>query len=179
RLSSTAQAKNYTPPASVIVPSPQYPTPVAKKHNLVQILSEEQMRRRDTDGRMHLFSRKNPHCVVPGSVLLVENSTSLSKNTTTTFMGIVIAISRKGIDTSFTLRNIVMKVGVEQRFFLYSPMLKTIKVLQRSSENKFRRAKLYYLRDQPGKVFQPLQGLWKQEQAEAGGNARKNFVYDI
>ncbi|RUS23216.1 translation protein SH3-like domain-containing protein [Endogone sp. FLAS-F59071] len=159
-------SQSYTPPPSVIVPSPQYPAPVVKKHNLIQLITDEQIRRLNTDGRTLLFSRKNPDRVRPGSILLVENVTSLSKGTISTFMGVVIAIRRKGIDTNFTLRNIVMKVGVEQRFSLYSPMLKSIKVLQRPTKMKFRRAKLYYLRDQPEKVFQPLQALRKQEQSE-------------
>ncbi|CAO3593453.1 unnamed protein product [Absidia cylindrospora] len=78
-----------------------------------------------------------------------------------------------GIDTSFTLRNIVMRVGVEQRYSLYSPLLHSIKVLQQPNEMKVRRAKLFYLRDQPGKVFQPLQALWRQEQASKSTTTSK------
>ncbi|OZJ06854.1 hypothetical protein BZG36_00147, partial [Bifiguratus adelaidae] len=152
----------FTPPSNVTVPS-SAPAPKVTRKNVIETITKEQISQLDTDGRSELFSKKNPNAVRPGSILLVENYTSKSKDTTATFMGVVIAIRRKGLDTNFTLRNIVLKVGVEQRFSLYSPMLKSIKVLSPAKE-KFRRAKLFYLRDKPGKVFQPLQGLWKQEQ---------------
>ncbi|KAI9473613.1 MAG: 50S ribosomal protein L19 [Benjaminiella poitrasii] len=129
-------------------------------------ITKQQIETANTDGRRELFDRHNPQAIRPGSIVLVETFNGPGETTTSTFMGVCIAIRRKGIDTNFTLRNIVMRVGVEQRYSLYSPLLKSIKVLQKPSDIKFRRAKLYYLRDNPGKVFQPLQSLWKQEQLE-------------
>ncbi|KAI9286371.1 translation protein SH3-like domain-containing protein [Umbelopsis sp. AD052] len=170
-----AAAPKYTAPASIQVPTEQFPAPKVTRKNLIDVVSQEQVQRANVDGRMELFSRKNPNRIHPGSVLLVETLNSKAKESTSTFMGVVIAIRRKGLETTFTLRNLVMKVGVEQRFALYSPMLKSIKVLQPagSKDTKFRRAKLFYLRDQPGKAFQSLQSLWKQEQAEKVA-AKKN-----
>ncbi|KAL0085965.1 50S ribosomal protein L19 [Phycomyces blakesleeanus] len=127
----------------------------------------------NADGRQELFARKNPQGVKPGSILLVETLNSTADKSTSTFMGVCIAIRRKGIDSSFTLRNIVMRVGVEQRFSLYSPLVKSIRILQKPTDLKFRRAKLFYLRDQPGKAFQPLQGLWKQEQLDKAAAVAK------
>lgn len=169
------KAPKYTAPASIYVPTEQFPAPKVTRKNVIDVVSHEQVQRANIDGRMELFSRKNPKRIQPGSVLLVETLNSKAKESTSTFMGVVIAIRRKGLETTFTLRNIVMKVGVEQRFALYSPMLKSIKVLQQagSKDIKFRRAKLFYLRDQPGKAFQSLQSLWKQEQAEKVA-AKKN-----
>lgn len=168
-------APKYTAPASIHVPVEQFPAPKVTRKNVIDVISQEQVQRANVDGRMELFSRKNANRIHPGSVLLVETLNSKAKESTSTFMGVVIAIRRKGLETTFTLRNIVMKVGVEQRFALYSPMLKSIKVLQQagSKDTKFRRAKLFYLRDQPGKAFQSLQSLWKQEQAEKVA-AKKN-----
>ncbi|KAI9264366.1 50S ribosomal protein L19 [Phascolomyces articulosus] len=132
----------------------------------MEMISAQQIEKANHDGRRELFSRKNAEGVRPGSVVLVETFNGPGEKTTSTFMGVCIAIRRKGIDTSFTLRNIVMRVGVEQRFSLYSPLVKNVKVLQKPTELRVRRAKLFYLRDQPGKAFTSLQSLWKQEQLE-------------
>ncbi|KAI7859755.1 50S ribosomal protein L19 [Circinella umbellata] len=132
----------------------------------MELITAQQIQKANHDGRSELFSRKNAEGVRPGSVVLVETFNGPGEKTTSTFMGVCIAIRRKGIDTSFTLRNIVMRVGVEQRFSLYSPLVKNVKVLQKPSELRIRRAKLFYLRDQPGKTFNSLQSLWKQEQLE-------------
>ncbi|KAI8077691.1 50S ribosomal protein L19 [Halteromyces radiatus] len=145
----------------------QYTTASSVKKNVMEHITQQQIEQRSTDGRHLLFSRKNPQGIKPGSVVLVETLNGPGETTTSQFMGICIAIRRKGIDTSFTLRNIVMRVGVEQRYSLYSPLLQSIKVLQQPNDLKIRRAKLFYLRDQPGKVFQPLQALWRQEQAKS------------
>lgn len=132
----------------------------------MQLVDSQLVAEANKDGRRELFSRHNPDGVRPGSVVLVETYNEPGEKTTSTFMGICVAIRRKGIDTSFTLRNIIMRVGVEQRFSLYSPLLKSIKVLQKPSELRVNRAKLYYLRDQPGKAFTVLQSLWQQQQLD-------------
>ncbi len=67
---------------------------------------------------------------------------------TQTFEGIVIAKRGRGINSTFTVRKISYGVGVERIFPLYSPMIKSIVVLERG---KVRRAKLYYLREKVGK----------------------------
>lgn len=136
------------------------------KINVMERITQQQIKQSNIDGRSELFSRTNSQGVKPGSIVLVETLNGPNETTSSTFMGVCIAIRRKGIDTNFTLRNIVMRVGVEQRYSLYSPLLKSIKVMQKPNEIKFRRAKLFYLRDQPGKAFQPLQALWKQEQLD-------------
>ncbi|KAJ2789249.1 hypothetical protein H4R21_006790 [Coemansia helicoidea] len=71
---------------------------------------------------------------------------------TSVFGGVCIAIYRRGIDTSFILRNLVHNVGVEMRFMAFSPLVKSIQVTQKAK--RVRRAKLFYLRDKPGKAFQ-------------------------
>ncbi|KAI8394076.1 translation protein SH3-like domain-containing protein [Radiomyces spectabilis] len=147
-------------------------TSASTKGNVMELITQQQIQKANTDGRAELFDRKNPQGVKPGSILMVETLNGPGESTSSTFMGVCIAIRRKGIDTSFTLRNIVMRIGVEQRYSLYSPLLKSVKVLQAPNELKFRRAKLYYLRDQPGKAFQPLQSLWKQEQNEKMANKK-------
>ncbi|PWY98422.1 hypothetical protein BCV70DRAFT_193065, partial [Testicularia cyperi] len=103
-----------------------------------------------------LFDRNSPDRIPPGSVLVVESWTSPLKTNFSTFSGVLIAIRRRGVSSSFVLRNLVQKLGVEMRFNLYSPLLKDVKVIQRASAGKndksgklrrTRRAKLYYLRN--------------------------------
>ncbi|KAI9302052.1 translation protein SH3-like domain-containing protein [Cunninghamella echinulata] len=141
-------------------------TTKAPKKNVMELITQQQIEQRSQQDQRHLlFSRKNPNGIKPGSVVVVETLNGPNETTTSSFMGICIAIRRKGIDTSFTLRNLVMRVGVEQRYSLYSPLIQSIKVVKQTNELKVRRAKLFYLRDQP-KVFQPLQALWRQEQTK-------------
>ncbi|KAJ7948569.1 50S ribosomal protein L19, chloroplastic [Quillaja saponaria] len=58
--------------------------------------------------------------------------------------GIVIARHNTGLNTTFIIRRLVAGVGVESLFPLYSPNIGEMNVLD---ENKVRRGKLYYLRD--------------------------------
>ncbi|KAI8072281.1 translation protein SH3-like domain-containing protein [Gongronella butleri] len=138
----------------------------AVNKNVMQHITDEQIATRSEDGRDQLFSRKNPQGIRVGNIVLVESQNGPNETTTSSFMGVCVAIRRRGIDTSFTLRNLVMNVGVEQRYSLYSPLIRSIKRLQQSNEIKPRRAKLFYLRNQSGKIYQPLQALWRQEQQQ-------------
>lgn len=103
-----------------------------------------------------LFSRRHPDRLLPGSVLTVT-----SIHAPTTFTGVLLAIRRRGSGTSFVLRNVIQRTGVEMRFFVGSPHLKDIKVVQKarrstsqSGRGGMRRAKLFYLRDSPEKMSQ-------------------------
>ncbi|KAI9219873.1 translation protein SH3-like domain-containing protein [Blastocladiella britannica] len=104
----------------------------------------------DVDGRSALFTKTNPDRIRAGSVVQVTSLTSMTKGKPVMFAGVVIAIRHKGIDTSLTLRNYVLKTGVEQAYKVYSPMVTSIKVLK--PQTAFVRNKLYYLRDNP-KLF--------------------------
>ncbi|KAJ6516118.1 translation protein SH3-like domain-containing protein [Mycena sanguinolenta] len=95
----------------------------------------------------HLFSRQSRHQLYPGSIITVTVDHAPS-----TFTGVLLAIRRRGPDTSFVVRNIIQRTGVEMQFFVNSPHLKQIKVLQKPPRRRMRRAKLYYLRDSPEKM---------------------------
>jgi large subunit ribosomal protein L19 len=64
------------------------------------------------------------------------------------FEGVVIAISRRGLNSSFTVRKISQSEGVERVFQTYSPIIASITIKRRG---QVRRAKLYYLRDLTGR----------------------------
>ncbi|KAG2077638.1 RNA-binding domain-containing protein [Suillus decipiens] len=99
------------------------------------------------------FARRHPDRLLPGSVLSVS-----LEHAPTTFSGVLLSIRRRGLDTSFTLRNVIQRTGVEMQFFVNSPHVKDIKILQRAGGGggkegrRQRRAKLFFLRDTPEKM---------------------------
>ncbi|KAJ1990977.1 hypothetical protein GGI25_003830 [Coemansia spiralis] len=155
---------------SYIVLQPQFDKPMTKpeekRPNVMKIIAREALARADTDNRSKLFVRRAAprDRMCAGDVVFVETKNSTSDSGTTSFTGVCIAIYRRGVDTSFILRNVVQKVGVEMRYMAYSPLVKRIEILQKGVG--FRRAKLFYLRDNPGKTFQ-LKALKKMAQSAA------------
>lgn len=65
------------------------------------------------------------------------------------FEGVVIAIKRGGVRSTFTVRKVSFGYGVERIFPLYSPVIESIERIKRG---RIRRAKLYYLRERKGKA---------------------------
>jgi large subunit ribosomal protein L19 len=94
-----------------------------------------------------LFSRQSPSQLRVGSIVSV-----LSDQAPNIFTGVLIAIRRRGPDSSIRVRNILQRTGTEMLFFVNSPSLKEIKVLRQPPRGQMRRAKLYYLRDSPEKM---------------------------
>ncbi|KAJ2023100.1 hypothetical protein IWW57_004257 [Coemansia sp. S610] len=145
--------------AHVIVPQPQFDKPlvlpVEKRPNVMKVIERESISRANTDGRSDLFIRRAAprDRLCAGDIVTVETKNSMAEGAaTSSFTGVCIAIYRRGIDTSFILRNLVQKVGVEMRFLAYSPLVKRIDIVHKGVG--FRRAKLFYLRENPGKTFQ-------------------------
>lgn len=60
-----------------------------------------------------------------------------------TFQGVVIRTRKGGVSSSFTMRQVLYGIGVERTFFLNSPHIEKVEVVQ---QGRVRRAKLYYLR---------------------------------
>tara|TARA_B100000586_G_scaffold87939_1_gene62429 strand:- start:606 stop:992 length:387 start_codon:yes stop_codon:yes gene_type:complete len=65
------------------------------------------------------------------------------------FEGIVIAIKKRGLGSSFIVRKVSNGVGVERTFQTHSPIIGSIKVKRRGD---VRQAKLYYMRELKGKA---------------------------
>jgi large subunit ribosomal protein L19 len=109
-----------------------------------------------------LFSRNHPDRVRPGSVLTVSLT-----HAPTSFSGVLISVRRRGPDTSFVLRNVVQRTGVEMQFFVNSPHVKEIAVVSRAGSavdgkkkrKGLRKAKLFYLRDYPERMTSVSAGV--------------------
>lgn len=105
------------------------------------------------------FSRRHPDRLLPGSVLTVT-----TEHAPGIFSGVLISVRRRGPDTSFVLRNVVQRTGFETQFFVNSPHVKDIQVRQKAGGRKAtkqRRAKLFFLRDAPGKMTDISSGVGK------------------
>lgn len=96
-----------------------------------------------------LFSRKSPKQLRPGSILTIN-----MEHAPTVFTGVLISIRRKGMDTSIVVRNVIQRTGVDMQLYVNSPHLKEIKVLRTPPNGRMKRAKLYFLRDDPDKMNQ-------------------------
>ena len=64
------------------------------------------------------------------------------------FEGVVLAIKKRGLGSSFIVRKISNGVGVERTFQTHSPIISSIKVKRRGD---VRQAKLFYLRERTGR----------------------------
>ncbi|OCF34732.1 ribosomal protein L19 [Kwoniella heveanensis BCC8398] len=102
-----------------------------------------------------LFSRRHPDRIKTGSVITVQQYTDATRKSVSPFSGVLMGIKKRGgVDTSFRLRNIVNKIGVEMSFKINSPLIKEIKVVKRAegrtgAVRDLRRAKVNYLRERP------------------------------
>lgn len=64
------------------------------------------------------------------------------------YEGVVLAVRKRGLNSSFTVRKISHGVGVERVFQTHSPLVASVTVKRRGD---VKRAKLYYLRERSGR----------------------------
>ncbi|KAJ8086363.1 hypothetical protein PM082_005186 [Marasmius tenuissimus] len=156
---ATATPKPYPFSKTAILhpePSVAPPTPLLKGKGLMPYLSKN-LPSPEKQAMLHdLFSRHSPNRLYAGSVVSVtlEHAPFL-------FTGVILGIRRRGPDTSFVLRNVIQRTGVEMQIFANSPLVKSIKLLQKPPKGRMRRAKLYYLRDSPEKMSELASGKKK------------------
>ncbi|KAH6914835.1 hypothetical protein BKA70DRAFT_1510445 [Coprinopsis sp. MPI-PUGE-AT-0042] len=157
-MSTSATNKAAATPASypfsktALTPPPTTPNPVPNESLLKgKGLMDHLRKTLPTPEKQALinkfFSRRSPDQLRPGSIVTV-----LQDQAPTQFTGVLIAVRRRGQDTSFRLRNVIQRTGVEMQFFANSPSLKEIKVVRTPPGGRMRRAKLFYLRDSPDKM---------------------------
>ncbi|MDR2104580.1 MAG: 50S ribosomal protein L19 [Deferribacteraceae bacterium] len=72
-----------------------------------------------------------------------------SKERVQAYEGLVIAIHRAGVGSTFKDRKMVGDVGVERTFPYYSPRVESVEIKR---AGRVRRAKLYYMRKLRGKA---------------------------
>lgn len=108
-----------------------------------------------------------------GDTLRVHQTIVEDKKTRTQiFEGLLIAISGRQENQSFTVRKIATgSIGVERIFPVNSPFIEKIEV---KSQGKVHRSKLYYLRERIGRkalrvgVYKSAKSLAKHNAAKAG-----------
>ena len=97
----------------------------------------------------------------PGDTVIVQVSVKEgTRQRLQAYEGVVIARKNKGLNSSFTVRKISHKVGVERTFQLYSPDIQSIEVKRRG---KVRRAKLYFLRALTGRAARIKEKIVKKD----------------
>lgn len=126
------------------------PIPTPPTTGLREILEEKNMNLLDPNSsRRALFDKSSKTCLPIGSVVEVETWDDYPANTTfQSFSGHMIAVRRHGIDTSFRLRTVILRLGVEQVFRLFSPTIKALRVVHRGAVRgkEYKRAKLFFTR---------------------------------
>ena len=146
-VATAATEYPFSKAVQTITPPPKLPAPLLQGKGLMQHLAETL----PTPDKQRLFatyfSKDSKERIFPGTVLSVALN-----HAPHTFTGVVTNIRRRGMDTSFVLRNIISRTGVEMQFFVNSPHLKKIQIVQRPKGRGMRRAKLFYLRDSPEKM---------------------------
>ncbi|KAI9466746.1 hypothetical protein BJY52DRAFT_1201171 [Lactarius psammicola] len=164
RRSLATSAKSYPYSQAAIIPPASADSPPAALRQGKGLMAYLQQTLPSTEKQniiRTLFSRTHPERVRPGSVLTVNLA-----HAPTTFSGVLISIRRRGPDTSFVLRNVVQRTGVEMQFFVNSPHLKEIVVVSRAGgaggkkkREAFKKAKLFYLRDSPERMTSVAAGV--------------------
>lgn len=133
----------------------------------------------DERGLLKLFARRDPARLKTGSVLSVMSWTSAEKKNAVPFSGVLMRVRRRGVDTSFTLRNVVQQTGAEMTFKVCSPMIKEIKIIRRAEGRKrdtirdLRRARVNYLRNRPDIMHQIAMALKTAAQKPGKAKGRK------
>ncbi|RDB23226.1 54S ribosomal protein subunit img1, mitochondrial [Hypsizygus marmoreus] len=137
RAMSTARPSSTYPfskTALIPPPPPVAPSkPLREGKGLMQYLHKSLPTPEKQELLRSLFSRSSPTRLFPGSILTVT-----LEHAPTTFTGVLLAIRRRGPDTSFVLRNIIQRTGVEMQFFANSPHVKDIKRFAREDEHDSR-----------------------------------------
>jgi large subunit ribosomal protein L19 len=121
-----------------------------------------------TGARKRLFDYKNPEGVKVGDILLTTFKSGEP------FSGVVMSIKQRGVDTSVLLRNHLTRIGMEMQIKIFSPLVQSMEVAQKTPKRK-RRARLYYLRKPEhdiGSVEKIVAQYLRQRALLTGGKAK-------
>jgi large subunit ribosomal protein L19 len=121
-----------------------------------------------TGARKRLFDYKNPEGVKVGDILLTTFKSGEP------FSGVVMSIKQRGVDTSVLLRNHLTRIGMEMQVKIFSPLVQSMEVAQKTLKRK-RRARLYYLRKPEHDIgsVEKIVALYLRERALLTGGKAK------
>ena len=112
-----------------------------------------------------------PDFEIGDTIAVVQKVKEGNKERLQTFEGEVIAISKNGASSTFTVRKMgANAVPVERIYPFHSPIIESIKFVRRG---KVRRAKLYYLRDRVGKAARVQEKIVTRAQKEQSEHAKE------
>lgn len=127
--------------------APKFKSPRKRASNLLQELQGELVE----SNKANKPDVWGTHFRVGDAIELVIGRDNAEKNEIEKIRGVVLGISRKGLDHSVLLRDVVFGQPVERRILLHSPLLQSVKLLEENfvykGKRKVKRAKLYFLRD--------------------------------
>jgi large subunit ribosomal protein L19 len=86
------------------------------------------------------------------------------------FEGVVIALKRNRISSTFTVRKVSSGFGIERIFPTHSPIIEKLEIVK---SGKVRRARLYYLRGRRGKAAR-LKEASRPERSVESSAARRS-----
>lgn len=119
---------------------------------------------RETIRELGMFERPFLNIEVGSTVAVSQRIKEGDKERIQIFEGDVIAISKNGPSSTFTVRKIgANAVAVERIFPFYSPRIEDVRFVKKG---KIRRAKLYYMRDRIGKAARVEEKVLTKEQKE-------------
>ncbi|MDY6821206.1 MAG: 50S ribosomal protein L19 [Deferribacterota bacterium] len=109
------------------------------------------MRDKIIDAIEEEFKNKNIPSFRSGDTIVVNfRITEGGKERIQPFQGIVIRKHNNGLSSTFTVRKMSGKIGVERIFPLYSPLIESIKVVR---AGKVRQSRIYYIRNLKGRAL--------------------------
>ena len=105
------------------------------------------------------YLRNDLPSFAPGDTVIVDYKIKEgNKERVQAFEGVVIAIRKNGVGSTFKVRRVSHGVATERLFMMHSPLIDSIKVARKGL---VRRAKLYYLRERFGKAARIQEKLKK------------------
>lgn len=121
-----------------------------------------------TGARKRLFDPENREGAKVGDILFTTFKSGEP------FSGVIMSIKQRGIDSSVLLRNHLTRIGTEMQIKIFSPLVQSMEIAQKTAKRK-RRARLYYLRKPKhdmGSVDKIVQQYLRQRALLKGGKAQ-------
>ena len=144
--SSSSSATAEIPPRKM---TQKHKVPQRRASKLLNILKQEEFQ--------GLRGERQWPEITAGDSVVVEKLPNMSTSEPNVVKGVVIAKVNRASDSAITILNVEHGTPVVRRIIMYSPLIKSIKVLQKAfihkGKKRVRRSKLYYLMDRDPENF--------------------------